>query len=70
MHWCIFNQCIGVYLTNALTDDYNIYRQIRSLYCSANQLKSAFSQCSFHVKNLFFKWYCTNFHDSICGANT
>ena len=61
---------LGVYLTNALTDHDDIDRQIRSLYCSANQLKSAFSQCSFDVKNLLFKWYCTNFYDSICIANT
>ena len=38
---------LGIYLTNALTDDDDINRQVRSLYCSANQLKSAFSQCSF-----------------------
>ena len=61
---------LGVYLTNALTDDDDINRQVRSLYCSTNQLKSAFSQCSFDVKNLLFKWYCTNFYNSICGANT
>ena len=53
---------LGVYLTNALTDDDDINRQVRSLYCSANQLKSAFSQSSFDVKNLLFKSYCTNFY--------
>ena len=53
---------LGVYLTNALTDDDDINKQVRSLYCSANQLKSALSQCSFDVKNLLFKSYCTNFY--------
>ena len=52
---------LGVYLTNALTDDDDINRQVRSLYCSENQLKSAFSHCSFDVKNLLFKLCCTNF---------
>ena len=33
---------LGVYLTNALTDNDDINRQVRSLYCSTNQLKSAF----------------------------
>ena len=46
---------LGVYLTNALTDDDDKNRQVKSLYCSENQLKSAFSQCSFDVKNLLFK---------------
>ena len=59
---------LGVYLTNALTDDDDINRQVRSLYCSANQLKSAFSHCSFDVKNLLFKSYCTYVH--ICGVIT
>ena len=54
----------GVYLTNALTDDEDINRRAKSLYCSPNQLKSAFSQCSFKVKNLLFKSYCTNFYGS------
>ena len=48
---------LGVYLTNTLTDDNDINRQVRSLYCSANQLKSAFLHCSFDVKNLLFKSY-------------
>ena len=55
---------LGVYLTNAFTDNDDINRQVRPLYCSANQLKSAFSQCSFDVKNLLFKSYCTNFYGS------
>ena len=60
---------LGVYLTNALTDDDDINRQVRSLYCSANQLKSAFSHCSFDVKNLLFKSYCTNFYGSHLWSN-
>ena len=61
---------LGVYLTTSLMDDVDISRQVRSLYCFANRLKSAFSQCSSDVENLLFKSYCTNFYDSICGANT
>ena len=60
---------LGVYLTNALTDDDDINRQVRSLYCSANQLKSAFSHCWFDVKNLLFKSYCTNFYGSHLWSN-
>ena len=59
----------GVYLTNALTDDDDINRQVRSLYCSANQLKSAFLHCSFDVKNLLFKSYCANFYGSHLWSN-
>ena len=46
---------LGVYLTKALMDHDDINRQVRSLYCCTNQLKSAFSQCSFDVKT-----YCLN----------
>ena len=60
---------LGVYLTNVLTDDDDINRQVRSLYCSSNQLKSAFSHCSFDVKNLLFKSYCTNFYGSHLWSN-
>ena len=58
-----------VYLTNALTDDDDINRQVRSLYCSASQLKSAFSHCLFDVKNLLFKSNCTNFYGSHPWSN-
>ena len=54
---------LGVYLINTLTDDYDINRQVRSLYCSANQLKSAFSHCSFDVIVQIFMVY-------ICGVIT
>ena len=46
---------LGVYLTKALTDDNDINRQVRSLYCFANQLKFAVLQCSFDVE-----FYCLN----------
>ena len=46
---------LGVYLTNALTDDDDINRQVRSLYCSADQLKFAF-----HAVRLMLKTYCLN----------
>ena len=53
---------LGVYLTNESTDNDDVNRQVRSLYCSANQLKFDFSKCSFDDKNLLFKSYCTNFY--------
>ena len=49
----------GVYLSIASKDDNDINRQIRLLYCHANQSKSLFPQCSLHVKNMLFKLYCS-----------
>ena len=46
-----------------------INRQVRYLNYSENQLKSAFSHCSFDVKNLLFKSYCTNFYGSHLWSN-
>ena len=41
---------------NALLSDYDdIYRQIRTIYCTANNLKISFSQCSTSVKNVLFR---------------
>ena len=64
LNFCKKVNYLVVYLINALTDDDDKNRQVRLLYCSANQLKSAFSQYSFDVKNLLFKSYCTNFYGS------
>ena len=61
---------LGVYLTNALTDDDDINRQVRSLYFSTNQLKLLF-----HTIRLMLKTYCSNrivqiFMVYICGVIT
>ena len=69
LNFCKKVKYLGVYLTNALTDDDDINRQVRSLYCSANQLKSAFSRCLFDAKNLLFKSYFTNFYGSHLWSN-
>ena len=55
----------------SLTDDDDINRQVRSLYCSANQLKSAFSQCSFDVKIVLYLNRIVQISVvHICGVNT
>ena len=41
---------LGVKLNDLLSDDDNIYREIRTIYGTANRLKISFSQCSTSVK--------------------
>jgi len=42
----------------SLKDDDDIQRQVKSLYCTANKLRSTFDQCSPAVKNTLFRAYC------------
>ena len=50
---------LGVVLQGSLKDDADIQRQIRSLYCAANKLRTTFHKCSTPVKNIFYRAYCT-----------
>ena len=36
---------LGLHTSSDLTDDIDIQRQVKSLYCSANKLKQQFSNC-------------------------
>ena len=53
---------LGVNLCSTLSDDEDIRRQVRSLYCHANMLKNRFLKCSRIVKNSLFCSYCTSFY--------
>jgi len=44
---------LGVLLNASLKDDDDIQRQVKSLYCAENKLRSTFSQCSHAVNALY-----------------
>ena len=50
---------LGVKISANLSDDEDIFRQLRSSYYAANKLKAKFSKCSYVVKNMLFCSYCT-----------
>ena len=56
------HQYLGINLASDLSDDKDIYRQIRSLYCAGNKLKSRFRMCNTTVKNYLFRIYCNCFY--------
>ena len=60
---------LGVKLNVLLYDDDDIYRQIRTIYCTSNNFKIFFSQCSTLVKNVIFRPYCSQFYSSQFGCN-
>ena len=60
---------LGLHIDSDLTDDIDIQRQVKSLYCSANKLKQQFSNCSLEVKNYLFKYFCMPFHESHLWCN-
>ena len=53
---------LGVKISANLSDDEDIFRQKRSIYCAANKLKAKFSKCFFVVKNMLFYSYCMFFY--------
>jgi len=53
---------LGVWIKASLKDDDDIQRQVKSLYCTANKLRSIFDQCSPAVKNTLFRAYCMPMH--------
>ena len=53
---------LGVKISANLSDDEDIFRQVRSSYCAANKLKAKFSKCSYVVKNMLFCSYCMPFY--------
>ena len=61
---------LGLHISSDLTDDIDIQRQVKSLYCSANKLKQQFSKCSLEVKNYIFKHFCMPFLEATCGVIT
>ena len=55
---------LGHVICNDLSDDVDIKRQLRSLYCRANSLKFKFQHCSDVVKSLLFKMFCSTIYCS------
>ena len=60
---------LGLHISSDLTDDIDIQRQVKSLYCSLNKLKQQFSKCSLKVKNYLFKHFCMPFYGSHLWCN-
>ena len=61
---------LGVWINASLKDDDDIQRQVKSLYCAANKLRSTFDQCSPAVKTLYFVPIACQCMLANCGANT
>ena len=53
---------LGCIISNDMSDDCDIKRQIRSVYARGNMLISKFRSCSPEVKVKLFKAYCTSFY--------
>ena len=49
---------LGHIITENLTDDANIDREIRNLFVRTNILRRRFYKCSLEVKRTLFKAYC------------
>ena len=53
---------LGVIVTDDLSDDLDIQRQLKAIYSRGNMLIKKFHKCSDDVKLQLFKSYCTNFY--------
>jgi hypothetical protein len=53
---------LGVIISNDMSCDADLKRQIRSLYARSNQLLRHFWSCSIEVKIRLFKAYCINLY--------
>ena len=51
---------LGMFIANDLTDDEDIGRHRRYLYCTGNMLVSKFKMCSEDVKKRLFSTFCYN----------
>ena len=60
---------LGVSISCDLSDDSDIARQVRCLYCAANKLKTRFIKCSIKVKNILFRAHCMCFYASQLWCN-
>ena len=60
---------LGHMITNQLSDNEDIKRQIRYFYGKANMLLRTFSQCSYHVKLQLFSSYCGSLYSCHLWCN-
>ena len=63
----VFVECqkyLGMNISNDLTDDVDIKRQVKAMYVRGNMLVHNFNFCSDNVKQNLFKCYCSNSYGS------
>jgi hypothetical protein len=53
---------LGHIIASSMSDEPDMQRQKRFMYCRGNQLSRNFSNCSTGVKRLLFKAYCYNLY--------
>ena len=53
---------LGVFLSSNFTDDEDVKRQIKSLYCKTNILIRKFYNCSYEVKIKLFQSFCSGMY--------
>jgi hypothetical protein len=64
LHFVTEFKYLGHMITNDLTDDIDIQREIRSMFVRANILARRFMNCSTSVKVVLFRAYCISFYDA------
>jgi hypothetical protein len=64
LHFVTEFKYLGHIITNDLTDDVDIQREIRSMFVRANILARRFMNCSTSVKAVLFRAYCISFYDA------
>ena len=62
INFCDSVTYLGVKISANLSEDEDIFLQVRSSYSAANKLKAKFSKCSYVVKNMLFCRYCVPFY--------
>ena len=55
---------LGIVINDELSDEPDIKRHVRGLYCRGNMLVNRFRNCTPDVKNCLFKAYCSNAYGS------
>ena len=60
---------LGHVITNNLTDDDDIQREIRNMFMHTNILLRKFHNCSISVKRVLFKTYCLYLYDVALWAH-
>lgn len=53
---------LGHYISDTLSDEKDMNRQLRLLYCRSNTIVRKFYKCSSSVKSILFKAYCANMY--------
>ena len=67
--WVAEQEYLGILITDDLSDNIDIKRQIRSTYARGNALLRKFSKCSNKVKSRLFKAYMENFYGAQLWCN-